>query len=163
MKHLTPIVILAAAVYFGFVYGLIPAQDEKSGQAFSKTTQRSVRDEKPAQKIGQPTQSSVAEFDRQNNNTQIHSNGRVIKILPDDNEGSRHQRFIIQLACGQTLLMAHNIDMAERVASIKVGDTVEFNGEYEWNSKGGVIHWTHRDPHNKHVSGWIKHRGRTYQ
>lgn len=27
----------------------------------------------------------------------------------------------------------------------------------------GVIHWTHHDPARKHVAGWLKHQGRTYQ
>ncbi|WP_312209082.1 DUF3465 domain-containing protein, partial [Acinetobacter variabilis] len=27
----------------------------------------------------------------------------------------------------------------------------------------GVIHWTHHDPSNKHISGWLKHQGKTYQ
>ena len=44
-----------------------------------------------------------------------------------------------------------------------VGDTVSFFGEYEWNSKGGVIHWTHHDPARQHVAGWLKHEGRTYE
>ena len=43
------------------------------------------------------------------------------------------------------------------------GQLVEFYGEYEWNAKGGVVHWTHRDPEHRHVDGWIKHNGRTYQ
>ena len=94
---------------------------------------------------------------------QVQSGGEVIRVLSDDNEGSRHQRFIVRLSSGRTLLIAHNIDLAPRVASLRVGDTVSFNGEYEWNDRGGVIHWTHRDPQNRHQAGWIEHRGKRYQ
>jgi hypothetical protein len=59
--------------------------------------------------------------------------------------------------------LAHNIDLADRVASLKVGDRVAFNGEYEWNPKGGVVHWTHRDSGGTHVDGWIEHSGHRYQ
>lgn len=61
------------------------------------------------------------------------------------------------------MLIAHNIDLAPRINAIKVGDEVEFYGEYEWNSKGGLIHWTHTDPKGYHVDGWLKHAGKTYQ
>jgi hypothetical protein len=94
---------------------------------------------------------------------QLQGQGTVIKILPDDNDGSRHQRFILKLRSGQTLLIAHNIDLAPRIGSLRVGDSVAFNGEYEWNSKGGVIHWTHHDPGGRHAAGWLKHGGQTYQ
>lgn len=94
---------------------------------------------------------------------QINGRGRVIKILPDDNKGSRHQKFIIKLNSNQTLLIAHNIDLAPRVQGVRIGSQIEFYGEYEYNSKGGVIHWTHHDPSNKHVSGWIKHNGKLYK
>lgn len=94
---------------------------------------------------------------------QVEGDGQVIRILSDDNDGSRHQRFIVRLETGQTLLMAHNIDIAPRVSSLKVGDTVAFFGEYERNDKGGVIHWTHKDPQRRHVAGWLRHNGRLYQ
>jgi Protein of unknown function (DUF3465) len=102
-------------------------------------------------------------FANHSSSIQVQGGGQVTKVLADDNDGSKHQRFIIRLASGQTLLIAHNVDLAERVALIKVGDAVEFYGEYEWNSKGGVIHWTHRDPQGRHTAGWIKHNGKTYQ
>jgi hypothetical protein len=87
--------------------------------------------------------------------------GRVSKLLPDDNDGSRHQRFVLRLDDGGTVLVAHNIDVAPRVA-LAMGDEVEFRGEYVWNAKGGVVHWTHRDPRGAHVGGWLRHAGRTY-
>jgi len=94
---------------------------------------------------------------------QVEGEGTVIRVLPDDVNGSRHQRFIVQLASGQTLLITHNIDIAPRIDALEVGDSVRFTGEYVWNAKGGVIHWTHRDPRGRHVAGWVLHNGRTYQ
>ena len=94
---------------------------------------------------------------------QVQGQGIVIRVLKDDLDGSRHQRFILELDTGQDLLIAHNIDLAPRINDLEKGDTVEFYGEYEWNSKGGVIHWTHHDPNRRHIDGWLKHRGRTYQ
>ncbi len=94
---------------------------------------------------------------------QVSGQGRVIRLLSDDNDGSRHQRFILQLDSSQTLLVAHNIDISSRIASIGKGDLIQFNGEYEWNDEGGVIHWTHHDPDGSHAAGWLKHQGQIYQ
>ncbi|WP_261905379.1 DUF3465 domain-containing protein [Vibrio fortis] len=94
---------------------------------------------------------------------QIQGSGTVSRVLPDDNIGSRHQKFILRLDSRQTLLVAHNIDLAPRIPNLKVGDVVQFYGEYEWNDKGGVIHWTHRDPANQHAHGWLKHQGKIYE
>ena len=96
-------------------------------------------------------------------NVQVQDYGIVIRILNDDNQGSRHQKFILKLSTGITLLIAHNIDLAPRINLISKGDTVQFYGEYEWNKKGGVVHWTHKDPNGHHVDGWLKHKGKTYQ
>jgi ABC-type glycerol-3-phosphate transport system substrate-binding protein len=94
---------------------------------------------------------------------EVEGTGTVESVLEDDTEGSRHQRFIVRLGSGQTLLVAHNIDIAPRVRGLEVGDTVSFKGEYEWNEQGGVVHWTHHDPDGSHPAGWIEHEGRRYQ
>jgi len=94
---------------------------------------------------------------------QVSGSGTVIRVLPDDDDGDRHQRFILRLASGQTLLVAHNIDLAPRVSDLHVGDRVEYRGEYIPNDKGGVVHWTHRDPAGRHPAGWLKHDGQTFQ
>lgn len=95
-------------------------------------------------------------------NVQVQAEGRVTRVLSDDTEGSRHQRFIVRLDSGQTVLIAHNIDLAPRVAGLREQDRVAFYGEYEWNAKGGVVHWTHRDPARRHPAGWIEYQGRRY-
>jgi Protein of unknown function (DUF3465) len=147
MKKLVLIGVALVAAYFGAVEsGLIPGKHDTG------TIATTGADEGLA-----------AAFEHRQSNVQVQGGGRVSRVLPDDNEGSRHQRFILQLASGQTLLVAHNIDLANRIVSLQPGDDVEFNGEYAWNERGGVIHWTHRDPQRSHVDGWIKHKGRTYQ
>jgi hypothetical protein len=94
-------------------------------------------------------------FERHLGNLQVRGQGRVTRILADDLDGRRHQRFILRLDSGQTLLVAHNIDLAPRVDPIRAGDLIMFFGEYEWNPEGGVIHWTHHDPRRRHPDGWL--------
>jgi hypothetical protein len=96
-------------------------------------------------------------------NVQVSGMGKVINILPDDDKGSRHQRFLLELESGHTILIAHNIDLAPRVDAVQEGELMEFYGEYEWNKKGGVIHWTHHDPKGIHPGGWLKYQGKVYK
>ena len=105
----------------------------------------------------------TAAYDAQQSGVQVAGVGTVSRLLPDDNDGSRHQRFILELATGHTLLISHNIDLAPRIAALREGDTVSFNGVYEWNDRGGVVHWTHHDPQGEHEPGWLRHEGRTYE
>jgi hypothetical protein len=102
-------------------------------------------------------------FEQHTSNLQVEGQGVIKRILPDDNDGSRHQHFILELGTGQTLLIAHNLDVAPRITGLRKGDKVAFRGEYEWNPEGGIIHWTHHDPSGRHPDGWIKHKGKTYR
>ena len=105
---------------------------------------------------------AAALFAAKISDVQVEDTGVIIKILADDTLGSRHQKFLVKIANGQTLLFAHNIDLAARIANIKVGDNITFRGEYEYNPKGGIVHWTHQDPQGTHFAGWIKHNGQVY-
>ena len=108
-------------------------------------------------------ESSIVEAIREErSNVWLTTEGTVVKRLPDDRKGNPHQRFLIRVAGGTTVLVAHNIELAPRVP-LNEGDQVELRGEYEWNEKGGVLHWTHHDPKGRHQGGWIRHDGQTYR
>ncbi|MDA1073577.1 MAG: DUF3465 domain-containing protein [Proteobacteria bacterium] len=150
---LVALVIFAALAYFG----LSPEDlaSLTSGSANPPSEPSKTTDRTPA------TGTIEAAFAARQSNLQIQSRGVVAKVLRDDNTGSRHQRFILRLPSGHTVLIAHNIDLAERLTNLNEGDLVEFYGEYEYNDKGGVVHWTHHDPNRRHPDGWLKHKGTT--
>ena len=121
----------------------------------------------PTQSIDQ-TSSAVNQqiynaYKHHQSDVQVLGIGTVSRILSDDLEGSQHQRFILRLDSGHTILIAHNIDLAPKIYTLNQGDTVEFYGEYKYNNKGGVVHWTHHDPSNRHEHGWLLHRGKRYE
>lgn len=126
---------------------------ESSSISDSRSSQESASS---ASSAYTPDSELAAAFANQQSNFQVLVRAKVTRILADDNDGDRHQRFIITLGNKQTLLIAHNIDLAPRVEPLSVGDFVIVYGEYEWNDEGGVIHWTHKDPDNVHVEGWIR-------
>ena len=102
-------------------------------------------------------------FKARQSDVNIVEKGTIVKVLSDDVFGSKHQRFIVELTTGHTVLVAHNIDLAPRVPELRRGQPIVFCGEYEWNPKGGVIHWTHRDPKGWHKDGWLEYQGKRYQ
>jgi Protein of unknown function (DUF3465) len=105
----------------------------------------------------------IQAFKSKKSNVFVEGSGVVKKLLADDNKGSRHQKFLVTISDEQTLLFAHNIDLAPRLDALALGDVVTFRGEYVYNPKGGVMHWTHKDPDGNKQGGWIKHSGKTYE
>lgn len=144
-KQIIVSLLVLLLTYFGFIQ-----PSDKSGSQHNTATSTATI--------------TIAEaYQRQATNFKVTDSGKVVKVLRDDTKGSKHQRFILRLSSGHTLLIAHNIDLAPRVAGLQVGDSVEFKGVYEWNADGGVVHWTHHDPQKFHESGWLKHDGHVYQ
>ncbi|MGJ8663772.1 MAG: DUF3465 domain-containing protein [Marinicella sp.] len=115
--------------------------------------------------IDQPERQNKAQikrlFNQKSQGEMVRLVGRVYKNLPDDNIGDRHQRMLINVG-GYSVLIAHNIDLAPRVP-VKEKDELVVYGEYVWNEKGGVIHWTHHDPQNRREGGWIEHNGKKFK
>src|SRR3954452_13999226 len=87
-----------------------------------------------SQASGRPTPIETDEalaraFEQQRSNVQVEGEGEVIKVLNDDNEGSRHQRFLLRISADQTVLIAHNVDLAHRIDALRAGDRIAFKGE----------------------------------
>lgn len=106
---------------------------------------------KPARKNGALAEAIRTRAD----GAHVEGGGVVIRLLPDDNDGARHQRILVEVPGGGTVLIAHNIDVAPRLA-MHSGDEIAFKGVYVWNDRGGVIHWTHHDPAGFHTNGWVR-------
>ena len=153
MKNILLLIIIGISAFIGY-----------HNFVYHKSSSINIHDIK--QKKSLPS-SPLYEIDKlyktRKSNVQVRGKGKVIKILPDDLKGSKHQRFIIRYSPSLTLLIAHNIDIAPKIRNIKIGNIIEFYGEYAWNNKGGVIHWTHKDPHKKHIDGYLKFKNRKYQ
>ncbi len=162
MKKLLTFAVALVAAYFLAGRGGLPgstgvALPESAGEASEAAARAPGR---VAEADGRALKEA---FERRQGDMQVEGEGEVTRVLADDHDGYRHQRFILQLSTGQTVLIAHNIDLAPRVDGLRAGDRVAFFGEYEWNPQGGVVHWTHRDPAGQHVAGWLEVGGRRYQ
>jgi len=101
-------------------------------------------------------------FNKRDTGEWIEVTGFVTRLLSDDNDGSRHQRFILSIGDRRTLLVAHNLDLAKRIP-LGMGDRVRVRGMYEWNDLGGLIHWTHHDPQGIEDGGYVRYRRRNYR
>lgn len=158
MKKLLFLAIAAAVAFY-----LTKSPTEAPGPAGPATTPAAAVGAEVRETGGESSDAIAEAYANRQSGVPVEGTGTVAKVLGDDSLGDRHQRFILWLPSGQTVLVAHNIDLAPRVEPLAAGDTVEFRGEYEWNDKGGVIHWTHHDPQGQHAGGWLKHGGRIFE
>lgn len=166
------IIILLVAAYFGV--DLTNSTDgpplNPSVAQSNATTQQSAQSasstkSKQTQSIANSQRELVSLAKSQRLGQMVEFRARVVKILNDDNEGSRHQRFLLAVdyepSPTDSILVAHNIDLAPRVP-VEEGSVIRIYGQYEWNDRGGVIHWTHHDPRGRHAEGWIELDGIRY-
>ncbi len=137
---------------------VVKKSDKKEDKQNDKTAK--------AQKSSCENNVIVNAYKHKQSDTQVKGCAVVIKVLPDDTKGHKHQKMIVKLtdvSPKRTVLIAHNIDLAPRVKDLTEGDEIRFYGEYEYNDRGGVVHWTHRDPAGRHQDGWIEKQGKRYQ
>ncbi|MEO6796107.1 MAG: DUF3465 domain-containing protein [Candidatus Dormibacter sp.] len=105
----------------------------------------------------------VQDFQAHRSNVEVTADGTVITIFPDRHSNAGvHEQFIMRLASGGfTVEVEHNISIGARVP-LSTGDRVIVHGDYIWNDKGGLIHFTHHDPRGTHEGGYIQDNGKTY-
>ncbi len=121
---------------------------------------------KGSETTGQGVDFVYEQFKARRSSVWVTTEGKVQRLLADDNNGSRHQEFILELDAARnfTVRVAHNIDDAPYIP-LERGDTIQIKGRYEFNERGGVIHFTHRAdrPTKRTPGGWIEHKGQRYQ
>jgi hypothetical protein len=105
----------------------------------------------------------VQDFQGHRSNVEVTADGSVLTLFPDRQSSTGiHEQFILRLAGSDiTVEVEHNISIGARVP-LTEGDRLIVHGEYIWNAKGGLIHFTHHDPQGKHEAGYIKDKGQTY-
>lgn len=159
-KLAKPVIVLVAASLLGlYQHFQKPATNNYTGTVSAKVSASSQKE--PASGDAQ----AVAQIRAAQNNSDARFwttvQGTVVKNLRDDREGNPHQRFLLEITPGITLLVAHNIDLAKRVP-VREGSQVTVSGEYVWNNRGGILHWTHHDPRGRQ-GGWIELNGQRYE
>ncbi len=90
--------------------------------------------------------------------------GRVTRDLGvQQGRVSPHEGFLMRLdsGCDAIVRVEANADFTGTFA-LAAGQPVTVKGEYEYYPRGGVIHWTHRDPRGRHEGGYVETGGRHY-
>ncbi len=102
-------------------------------------------------------------YKQQRGGQQVHSAGRILKILKNQDKPFAAQQILLRLSSGRKLIIQHNIESGQALLDLKAGQSLEFYGVYKWHSKGGLIIRTHLVADNPKKSGWLKYNNLTYQ
>ena len=93
------VIVLLAVIYWGLDF-----KQKQNTTHDVRAQQRSI------EVVIDDQQQIMQAYQQQRSNVQVQAQGIVKAVLPDDNEGSRHQKMILKLENGLTVLIAHNID-----------------------------------------------------
>lgn len=158
------LVVAAAAAYL-----LRPPSGQPSSSASSPAKPGAATRADAPREVSARSDGGITQlFRSRKSDAWVEASGRVVKLLPDDNQtddgrSDRHQRMLIEVGADVTVLLAHNIDVASRVP-VQAGDTLRFRGEYEWTEKGGTVHFTHAPKYGRSKQGgWIEFAGKRYE
>jgi hypothetical protein len=113
-----------------------------------------------------PNDAAVCEALRTGRSHQeVVADGKVVRELGvAPGRVSPHEGFLMQLSsgCSVVVRVEANTDFTGTFP-VAAGEGVVVKGEYEYYPRGGVIHWTHRDPRGRHENGYIQIGGRIYE
>ena len=104
-------------------------------------------------------------YSYERSHVEVVASGTVTRVLGEqDGRISPHEGFLMRLdsGCAVTVRVEANTDFTGTFA-LAQGQRVTAKGEYEYYPRGGVIHWTHRDPRGRHEAGFIETDGKTYE
>lgn len=102
----------------------------------------------------------------QQSRVEVTANGVVARDLGTRvGRSGAHEGFLLHLSGasgrGLTVRVEANVDFTGPLP-VAAGEPVVVRGEYEFDSRGGVIHWTHHDPRGRHPDGYIEIQNKRY-
>jgi Protein of unknown function (DUF3465) len=75
---------------------------------------------------------------------------------------AEHEQFDCRRDDGTRVRVIDNVAIAPRVP-VTPGDRITVQGELVHDpGRPPIVHWTHHDPSNRHVDGFIFYKGRRY-
>ncbi len=97
---------------------------------------------------------------------EVTATGKVMRILGTRvGPSGTHEGFLVRLngaaAHGLTVRVEDNVDITGPIP-LATGDDVEVRGEYLYDPRGGLIHFTHHDPRARHAGGYVRVRDKVY-
>jgi hypothetical protein len=97
---------------------------------------------------------------------QVTATGSVARVLGTRvGPSGAHTGFLLHLrgseGGGLTVRVETNVDITGPIA-VQAGDDVAVRGEYIYDPRGGIIHYTHHDPRGRHPGGYVRVGGRVY-
>lgn len=104
-------------------------------------------------------------YDAGRSHAEVVADGTVTRVLGvAPGRVSPHEGFLLRLSsgCRLTVRVEANTDFTGSFR-LAPGDRAVVKGEYEYYPRGGVIHWTHRDPRGRHEGGFVEVNGNTYE
>lgn len=105
-----------------------------------------------------------AAFSAQRSGVEVVAQGSVTHVLGvQAGRSSPHEGFLLRLdsGCAIVVRVEVNTDFTGTIP-LSIGQRVLVKGDYEYYSRGGVIHWTHRDPRGRHENGYVDAGGTLY-
>ena len=98
---------------------------------------------------------------------EVTASGSVARVLGvRSGRSGAHEGFLVHLTGssgrGLTVRVEDNVDLTGPIP-LEPGDAVTLRGEYIFDRRGGIIHYTHRDPRGRHPDGFVRVGDRVYR
>ncbi len=95
------------------------------------------------------------------------ASGSIVRVLGTRlGRSGEHEGFLLHLSGadghGLTVRVEDNVDLTGPIP-IAAGEPAVIRGEYIYDPRGGLIHYTHLDPRGRHPAGYVQVGGRVYQ
>ena len=117
---------------------------------------------------GSDTNGAVYEAWRsQRSHLEVTADGSIARVLGTRRGPSGvHEGFLLHLGGsagrGLTVRVESNVDLTGPIP-LRAGQAATVRGEYVYDPRGGLIHYTHLDPRGRHAAGYVRVDGRIYQ